>query len=237
MTNSTCSFAAAGALTLGLAAMSGWLAFAAGAQARQAAPASKLRFDVSFIPQAHEGPITGRVFVMMTRSVDKVASRGSRSAGPACRSSAATSSAWRPSRSSRSTRTDLGTPIDSIADIPAGDYFVQAMVVVYTEFHRADGHVVWMHDDQWEGQRWNRSPGNLYSAVQKIHIDPNAQRRHQARRRSGAAADPGAGGHEVRQADQVPEPDADEVLGPADLPRAPSCCCRATTIARPSAIP
>jgi len=41
---------------------------------------------------------------------------------------------------------DLGTPIDSIADIPAGDYFVQAMVVVYTEFHRADGHVVWMHD-------------------------------------------------------------------------------------------
>ena len=46
------------------------------------------------------------------------------------------------------------------------------MVVVYTEFHRADGHVVWMHDDQWEGQRWNRSPGNLYSAVQKVRIDP-----------------------------------------------------------------
>jgi hypothetical protein len=68
--------------------------------------------------------------------------------------------------------TDLGSPIESIADIPAGDYFVQAMVVVYTDFHRADGHVVWMHDDQWEGQRWNRSPGNLYSAVQKVRIDP-----------------------------------------------------------------
>src|SRR6185436_1337107 len=50
---------------------------------------------------------------------------------------------------------------------------VQAVVVVYSEFKRADGHVVWMHDDQWEGQLWNRAPGTLYSEVQKVHIDPN----------------------------------------------------------------
>ena len=50
-------------------------------------------------------------------------------------------------------------------EIPPGEYFVQAVVNVYSEFKRADGHVVWMHDDQWEGQRWNRSPGNLYSDV------------------------------------------------------------------------
>src|SRR5947208_2944567 len=35
------------------------------------ASASKLRFDVSFVPQVHEGPITGRAFVMVTRSIDK----------------------------------------------------------------------------------------------------------------------------------------------------------------------
>ena len=29
-----------------------------------------------------------------------------------------------------------------------------------------------MHNDQWEGQHWNRSPGNLYSDVQKVRIDP-----------------------------------------------------------------
>jgi hypothetical protein len=28
-----------------------------------------------------------------------------------------------------------------------------------------------MHDDQWEGQQWNRSPGNLYSAVQRVQLD------------------------------------------------------------------
>jgi len=33
--------------------------------------------------------------------------------------------------------------------------------------------VVWLHDDQWEGQQWNRSPGNLYSTPRRIAIDPS----------------------------------------------------------------
>ena len=66
----------------------------------------------------------------------------------------------------------LGYPLRSLKDIPAGDYYVQALVNVYTEFHRADGHVIWAHMDQWEGQHFNESPGNLYSDVQKVHLDP-----------------------------------------------------------------
>ena len=54
-----------------LAAIVGWSATSL-AQAGPAPPSSKLRFDVSFIPQAHDGPITGRVCVMVTRTVDKV---------------------------------------------------------------------------------------------------------------------------------------------------------------------
>src|SRR4051794_26940683 len=50
---------------------------------------------------------------------------------------------------------DLGTPVFDMADIPAGDYWVQPFVNVYSEFKRADGHVLWMHDDQWEGQNWS----------------------------------------------------------------------------------
>lgn len=60
----------------------------------------------------------------------------------------------------------------SLAQIPAGDYYVQAVLNVYTQFHRADGHVIWAHMDQWEGQQWNRSPGNLVSEVQRIHVGP-----------------------------------------------------------------
>src|SRR5205807_7556175 len=58
--------------------------------------------------------------------------------------------------------------------ISAGDFFVQAILNIYTEFHCADGHRVWLHMDQWEGQHFNRSPGNLYSEVQKVHLDPAA---------------------------------------------------------------
>ncbi len=61
----------------------------------------------------------------------------------------------------------LWTPIESLLDMPPGDYFVQGFINVYSEFKRADGFTVWMHDDRWEGQRWNTSPGNLKSAMQK----------------------------------------------------------------------
>jgi putative esterase len=69
---------------------------------------------------------------------------------------------------------DLGTPIADMADLPAGDYWVQPFVNVYSEFTRADGHVLWMHDDRWEGQNWLRSPGNIYGAPQRVHVDPRA---------------------------------------------------------------
>jgi hypothetical protein len=59
-------------LRLGLAAALAWSAATSHAQSRPPGASQKLRFDVSFIPQAHDGPITGRVFVMVTRTVDKV---------------------------------------------------------------------------------------------------------------------------------------------------------------------
>jgi len=67
----------------------------------------------------------------------------------------------------------FGYPVQSLSDIPAGEYFVQGFISIYTEFKRTDGFSVWLHNDQWEGQQWSRSPGNLYSEVKKIHFDPS----------------------------------------------------------------
>jgi len=67
----------------------------------------------------------------------------------------------------------FGFPLKSIAEIPAGDYFVQGFINIYTKFKRSDGHTIWMHMDQWEGQKWSISPGNLFSDVKKVHIDPS----------------------------------------------------------------
>ena len=68
----------------------------------------------------------------------------------------------------------LGYPLRSLSDLPTGDYYVQALLNVYTEVHRKDGHTIWVHMDQWEGQQWSRSPGNLVSEVQRVHLDPAA---------------------------------------------------------------
>jgi len=65
-----------------------------------------------------------------------------------------------------------GWPVERVDLLAPGDYFVQAVANVYTTFHRADGHVIKAHMDQWEGQHWNRSPGHLMSEVQRVHFDP-----------------------------------------------------------------
>lgn len=66
----------------------------------------------------------------------------------------------------------LGYPVSSLRELPPGEYHVQAVLNRYTTFHRADGRVVKLHMDHWEGQQWERSPGNLYSISRKIRIDP-----------------------------------------------------------------
>jgi hypothetical protein len=69
-------------------------------------------------------------------------------------------------------RTVFGFPVKSIADIPAGWYWVQGVLHKYETFRRADGHIVKLPMDRGEGQQWNQAPGNLYSAPRKVWIDP-----------------------------------------------------------------
>jgi hypothetical protein len=134
--------------------------------------AAEQRFEVSFPVAAHAEPVTGRIYVMVSRTNEReprlqIGRTGVPFFGRDVE-------ALVPGETGIIDATDLGAPVASLRDIPAGDYFVQAFVNIYSEFRRADGHVVWMHDDQWEGQHWNRSPGNLYSPVERVRLDPEA---------------------------------------------------------------
>ena len=64
-----------------------------------------------------------------------------------------------------------GYPIRSLSKVPAGDYYVQAVLNIYQTFHRANGTTVKLAPDRGEGQHWNLAPGNLYSKPVKVHID------------------------------------------------------------------
>ncbi len=67
----------------------------------------------------------------------------------------------------------FGYPLRSLAELPSGEYIVQALLHRYETFRRSDGHVVKLPMDRGEGQRWNAAPGNLYSAPRKLFIDAN----------------------------------------------------------------
>lgn len=65
---------------------------------------------------------------------------------------------------------EFGYPVKRLTELPAGEYYVQALLHKYETFRRSDGHVVKMPMDRGEGQQWNRAPGNLYSKPIKITL-------------------------------------------------------------------
>jgi len=66
----------------------------------------------------------------------------------------------------------FGWPERKLSNVPAGDYFVQAVLNRYETFHLADGRVLKLPPDKGEGQQWTKKPGNLYSTPVRLHIDP-----------------------------------------------------------------
>jgi putative esterase len=68
----------------------------------------------------------------------------------------------------------LGYPALSLNDVPAGDYWVQAVLNIYETFHLGNGRTLKLPPDKGEGQHWQVKPGNLYSKSQKMHLDPKA---------------------------------------------------------------
>ena len=68
--------------------------------------------------------------------------------------------------------TAFGWPATHLSAIPAGDYFVQAVLNRYEVFHLADGRTLKLPPDKGEGQQGFQKPGNLYSTPVKVHVDP-----------------------------------------------------------------
>jgi hypothetical protein len=156
-------FAIAGAAAMALAT--------AALVARQAGGPGP-RVEISFPASAHAQPITGRVYVAISRTNDRGPIQQADSTGAPL--FGRNIDALAPGATAVIGADDFGHPVASLRDIPAGDYWVQPFVNVYTKFDRADGHIVWLHMDQWEGQNWRRSPGNLYGDPMQIHFDPSS---------------------------------------------------------------
>ena len=137
-------------------------------------PLPGLRFNVSFPASVHAEPITGRVFVVISKRERPEPRLQVGFWGDTAPLFGADVDQLEPGKTASIDGATLGYPLTSLADIPAGDYYVQALINIYAQCRRSDGHTLWVHLDQWEGQQFNRSPGNVYSQVQKVHLDPAA---------------------------------------------------------------
>ncbi len=170
-------------ITLCLLMITSAALFSASAQTRATVP---LKIEISFSSAVNPGPLDGRVFLFISKDVSAGGGRGGGGAagqpaeprnqiadGPNSQQFFGVDvDGLKPGAPAVFDASVFGYPVASLRDVPAGDYFVQGMLNVYTTFHRSDGHTVKLPMDQGEGQKMERKPGNLFSQTVKVHLDP-----------------------------------------------------------------
>lgn len=133
--------------------------------------AATARFQVSFTKAIHSGPATGRLILFLSRN-EKPEPR-MLLAPDTLPMFAVDVNQLQPGQNAVIGADALGHPVDSLSSLPAGDYYAQVLLNVYTEYHRSDRRNVWVHYDM-DARPMPLSAGNLYSDVHKFHIDPAA---------------------------------------------------------------
>ena len=134
----------------------------------------KLRFEITFPDTLSAKPLDGHI--MLGISADRASEPRYQ-----LREEEASSAqffgldvvSWKPAAPAVVDAKTLGYPMASVDQVPAGDYYIQAVLNVYETFHRSDGHTVKLPPEMGEGQQWFNKPGNLLSRPQLIHVDPH----------------------------------------------------------------
>ena len=127
------------------------------------------RFEISYGKHVHPGPITGRVILVIARSgVPEPRFQIGPNTTPIF---GADAEGLQPEQAVIVDQSTFGHPVESLSQLSAGDYYVQAILNVYTKCQRSDARTIWVHWDMG-GRFFSISPGNLYSDVQKVHLDP-----------------------------------------------------------------
>jgi hypothetical protein len=137
-----------------------------------------MRFAIHYEAALAPGLIDGRVLLLISDR-DEVEPRFQvRSGLKAIQVLGIDVEGWRPGEAAVIDDRVFGYPHASLADLPPGDYCVQAVVNRYERFSLATGHEVLLPPDKGEGQHWNKKPGNLYSLPAKMRLDPEEDTTH-----------------------------------------------------------
>jgi hypothetical protein len=130
--------------------------------------AQSTRFEVTVASSAHAEPLTGRLVVAVSKTEKPEPRLIISPRGPAL--FAVDLDQLAPGHAAVVDSKASSYPMN-LSDLPPGDYYVEAVVNVYQQFHRTDGHTIWVHMGDGRVEFFNFAGGNLYSDVQKVHID------------------------------------------------------------------
>ena len=133
---------------------------------------SNLRFEVSLPESAVKETLDGRLLLLISTN-DKQEPRFQISEDLTTQQVFGVDvDGWKSGQTKVVDQGAFGYPVRSLTQLPAGEYWVQALLHKYETFRRSDGHTVKLPMDRGEGQQWNRAPGNLYSTPRKVRVDP-----------------------------------------------------------------
>jgi hypothetical protein len=131
-----------------------------------AAP-SPPRFEVTVSRAAHAGPVTGRLILIVAKEKDPEPRLTVSPQGPAI--FGVDVDRLRPEQVAVVDGSAASYPL-SLAELAPGEYYVQAVLNVYEEVHRADGHTIWVHMNDGTIEPFNIAAGNLYSEVRHVRL-------------------------------------------------------------------
>ena len=133
------------------------------------APPSR-SFEITFSGAAENGAVDGRIILILAENDEREPRMQVTAGVDAPQIFGIDVNEMTPGQTATVDSDVFGYPYDSLADLPAGDYVVQALLHRYETFHLANGKTVKLPMDRGEGQQWRRAPGNLYSEPMTVRL-------------------------------------------------------------------
>ena len=129
-------------------------------------------FSLTIANNLHNSPLDGRLLLLLSKNNSSEPRFQISDAANTQMVFGVDAENWQPKTNQLVNVNAFGYPIEKLRDVPAGDYYVQALLHKYETFNLQTGHTVKLPMDRGEGQHWNIAPCNIYTQPLKIHFDP-----------------------------------------------------------------
>lgn len=129
-------------------------------------------FRVTIPSTAAKGPFDGRVILILTPDGSTEPRKQVAPGVKAAQIFGVTVDGLKAGQSAEIDTRTFGFPKENLNQVPAGRYYVQAMLHRYDTYHLGNGKTVKLPAARGAGQNWRLEPGNLVSTPKQVNFDP-----------------------------------------------------------------